>query len=155
MTETANDASERLVRLSRLSMRTLLAIVLAFGAATLAMTLWPEGAVSRFMARASVYIPVATVLLVAFWWAVLGGRPWDPRSPEAKAIVKDELRQTSLNRASRAALIVVLVAQVPLALLLGLLAPMPAMRTGLAMSESSITLGMATFIALFLIFDRE
>ncbi len=155
MTQTSDDASEQLVRFSRRSMGTLLVIVLAFGAVTLAMTLWPEGATSRFMARASVYIPVAIAILFAAWRGALRGRHWDPRSREAKAILNDELRQTGLNRASRAALIVVLVAQLPLALLFGILAPMPALRTGLAMSEATITLGMATFIALFLFFDRE
>jgi hypothetical protein len=83
------------------------------------------------------------------------GRRWDPPSPEAKAILNDELRQTSLNRASRAALIVVLIAQLPLGLVFGMLAQLPAARTAMAMAEATITLGMATLISLFLFFDRE
>ncbi len=154
-TPSDDNASEHLVRFSRLGMRTMLVIVLAFGAATLAMTFWPEGAASRFMAQGSIYIPIAIVILVAALRGTLRGRRWDPRSPEARAILNDELRQTSLNRASRAALIVALVAQLPLALLFGTLTHLPAMRTGLAMAEATITLGWATFIALFLFFDRE
>lgn len=155
MTEPADNPSESLVRFSRRSMGTLLGIVLVLGATTLAMTLWTEGAAARFMAHASSVVPVAIVLLAVALRATLRGRRFDPRSPEAKAILNDELRQTSLNRASRAALIVVLVAQLPLGLLFGMLAQLPAARTALAMAEATITLGMATLISLFLFFDRE
>ena len=155
MTEPTDNSSESLVRFSRLSMSTLLVIVLVLGATTLAMTLWAESAASRFMAQASWVFPVATVILGIALRATLRGRRFDPRSPEAKAILNDELRQVSLNRASRAALIVVLIAQLPLGLLLGMLAQLPAARTALAMAEATITLGMATFISLFLFFDRE
>src|SRR5450759_136864 len=144
MTEPTDDPSESLVRFSRRSMST-----------TLAMTLWAEGAASRFMAQAAWVVPIAIVILASALRATLRGRRWDPRSPEAKAILNDELRQTSLNRASRAALMVVLVAQLPLGLLFGMLAQLPATRTALAMAEATITLVMATLISLFLFFDRE
>jgi len=155
MTEPTDNPSESLVRFSRLSMSTMLVIVLILGATTLAMTLWAEGAASRFMAHASWVFPVAIVLLGVALRATLRGRRFDPRSPEAKAILNDELRQTSLNRASRAALIIVLIAQLPLGLLFGMLAQLPSARTAMAMAEATITLGMATFISLFLFFDRE
>jgi len=155
MTEPTDNPSESLVRFSRRSMNTMLVIVLVLGATTLAMTLWAEGAASRFMSQAAWVVPVAIVILAAALRATLRGRRWDPRSPEAKAILNDELRQTSLNRASRAALIVVLVAQLPLGLLFGMLAQLSATRTALAMAEATITLGMATLISLFLFFDRE
>jgi FtsH-binding integral membrane protein len=155
MTELTDNSSESLVRFSRRSMGTMLVIALVFGATALAMTLWPEGAASRFMAQASWVVPIAIVILVVALRATLRGRRWDPRSPETKAILNDELRQTSLNRSSRAALIVVLVAQLPLGLLFGMLAQLPATTAALAMAEATITLGMATLISLFLFFDRE
>lgn len=155
MTDPSDYPSESFVRFSRRSMGMLLAIVLFLGATTLAMTLWAEGAVSRFMARASWVVPLAIVILGLALRATLRGQRFDPRSPVAKAILNDELRQMSLNRASRAALIVVLVAQLPLGLLFGMLAQLPAARTALAMAEATITLGMVTFISLFLFFDRE
>ena len=133
----------------------MLAIVLVFGALTLAMTIWPEGAASRFMAQAAWVVPIAIVILVVALRSTLRGRRWDPRSPEAKAILNDELRQTSLNRSSRAALIVVLVAQLPLELLFGVLVQLSATRTALAMAEATITLGLATLVSFFLFFDRE
>jgi hypothetical protein len=155
MTEPIDNSSESLVRFSRRSMGTMLVIVLVLGATALAMTLWPEGAASRFMARSAWVVPVAIVILAAALRGTLRGQRWDPRSPEARAILNDELRQSSLNRSSRAALIVVLVAQIPLELLFGMLVQLSATRTALAMAEATITLGMATFISFFLFLDRE
>lgn len=155
MTEPSDNPSESLVLFSRRSMSTLLGIVLVLGAAALAMTLWADGAAPRFMAQGSWVVPVAIVLLGVALRATLRGRRFDSRSPEAKAILNDELRQSSLSRASRAALTVVLIAQLPLGLLFGMLAQLPAARTALAMAEATITLGMATLISLFLFFDRE
>lgn len=155
MTPPIHSSSENLVRFSRRSMAAMLVIVPALGAMALSMTLWPEGAASGFMAHSAWVVPIAIVILAAALRATLRGRPWDPRSPEAKAILNDELRQASLNRSSRAALIVVLVAQLPLELLFGMLLQLPASRTALAMAEATITLGMATFLSCFLFFDRE
>jgi hypothetical protein len=155
MTEPIHNSSETLVRFSRRSMAAMLVIVPALGATALAMTLWPEGAASRFMAQSAWVVPVAIVVLAAALRGTLRGRRWDPRSPEARAILNDELRQSSLNRSSRAALIVVLVAQIPLELLFGMLVQLSATRTALAMAEATITLGMTTFISYFLFLDRE
>ena len=156
MTEPIDNSSESLVRFSRRSMSTLLVIVLVLGATTLAMTFWPDAAASRWVEHAPWLFPVGTVVLfAALRFTLFKGKRWDPRSPEAQAILNDELRQTSLNRSSRAALIVVLVSQLPLGLLFGMLAQLPATRTALAMAEATITLGMATLISLFLFFDRE
>jgi len=155
MTALADNSSELLVRFSRRSMAAMLVIVPGLGAMALAMTLWPEGAASRFMAQAAWVYPIAIVFLGAALRATLRGKSWDPRSPDAKAILNDELRQHSLNRSSRAALIAVLVAQIPLALLFGTLPQASAIRTALAMAEASIILGTAIFIALVLFLDRE
>ena len=155
MAEPNDNPVESLVRFSRRSLASMLVFVLVLGATALAMTLWPEGAASRFMARASWIVPVAIVILAAALRGTLRGRRWDPRSPEAKAILDDELRQASLNRASRLALTSLLIVQLPMALLLGVLAELPGTRTALAMAEATITFGMVTFISLFLYFDRE
>lgn len=132
----------------------LLVIVIVLGATVVALTLSPEGAVSRSTARGFWLIPVSIVIFVALQTS-LRGRRWTPDAPEVKAIMQDEWRQTNMARASRAALIVVLVAQWPLGLLFGFLLLLPPPRCASAMAASSITLGLATLIALFLLFDRE
>ncbi len=154
MSRPADHSHENLARFSRRSMGAMLAIVLILGALTLAITLWPEGAASRLVARASWAIPILIVLVVAALRTTLRGQRWDPRSPEARAILNDELRQTSLNRSSRVALMIVLLAELPLALLFGELLQLSATRTALAMAEATITLGLATLLSLFLFLDR-
>ena len=67
-------------------------------------------------------------------------------------IRQDEFRRVNLSRAQRAALIGVLILQIPLGLLFSHL---PAMRAVIAMGVTTITLGMATVITLFLFFDRD
>jgi len=156
MTEPTDNPSESFVRFSRRSMSTLLVMVLILGMVTLAMTFWPDATASRWVEHAPWLFPVGTVVLfAALRFTLFKGQRWDQRSPEAQAVLNDELRQASLSRASRTALLVVLVAQLPLFLLFGVLADLPAMRATLAMVESTVMLGMATFIALFLFFDRE
>jgi hypothetical protein len=93
------------------------------------------------------------LLVIAIRWP-LRGRPFDPRSREMRAIQQDELRQSSINRAARAALIASLISQLPLALLF-MLAHLSAKQALLVMAESTLMLGMVTFIALFLLFDRD
>ena len=153
-TQSTANPSQILVRLSRRGMFAMLALVLVLGGTFLGQTLWPDAAASRWVEKSSWIITLAAVLLfLAVQWP-LRGRRFDPRSPEMKVILRDELRQSSLNRAARAALIAGLVAQFPLALLF-MLARLSAKQALLAMAESTILVGMVTFIALFLLFDRE
>lgn len=153
-TQSTENPSQILVRMSRRGLFAMLAMVLVLGGIFLGQTVWPEAAASRWVEKSSWIIALATVLLfLAVQWP-LRGRRFDPRSPEMKVILRDELRQSSLNRAARAALIAGLVAQFPLALLF-MLARLSAKQALLAMAESTILVGMVTFITLCLFFDRE
>jgi hypothetical protein len=100
-------------------------------------------------------IPVAMVIVVGAVQTSLKGRRWDPKSPEVRTVMEDEWRRASMDRASRIALIVVVAAQWPLAMLLGFVATLPADRTAMAMAAASMTLGLLTLIALFLAFERQ
>jgi uncharacterized membrane protein len=82
----------------------------------------------------------------------LGDDRWDPRTAEVRAILEDEWRQRNMNRARRVAFAVVLVVQLPLGLLLAALPPLQAV---MAMAAVTITVGLATLLALFLYFDRD
>ena len=68
------------------------------------------------------------------------------------AIFGDEWRRANVARATRASLIIVLILQFPIAVLLRSL---PTMRAVMAMAASTVTLGAALFVALFLFLDRE
>jgi len=152
MSQATDDRSELFLQFSQRKLTTLLVIVLAVGAAGLALMLTPTGTVWRAVSRISlVPVAVAIVLIVQM---TLRGRRWPPDSPEVRMAMQDEWRRTNMNRASRLALVVVLLAQWPLALVLGF-TQIPAPRGAMAMAMASITLGLATQIALFLFFDRE
>jgi len=152
MSQTTNDRSELFLRFSQRKLATLLVIVVGVGAVGLALMLTPTGSVWRAVSRVSlVPVAVAIVLIVQM---TLRGRRWNPDSPEVRMAAEDEWRRTNMERASRLALIVVLLAQWPLALILGF-TQIPAPRGAMAMAMATITLGLSTQIALFLKFDRE
>jgi len=155
MSQPAPAQSELLLRFSRRSMMAMLFVVIALGAVGLTLIVSPEGAVGKQANLMSWLIPVGIVILVAALQTSLHRQRWDPRSPEVKAIMRDEWRQTNMNRATRAAMIVALVAQWPLALTFGFLTKLPPPRMAMAMAASTMTLGLTTLIALFLFFDRE
>lgn len=155
MIQTNEHPVEVLQRFSRRSMIALLFIVSVLGGTALALILSPEGAVGRSAARGMWLIPVAIVIVVAALQSSLRGRRWDPKSPDVKTVMDDELRRANMDRASRISLIVVVAAQWPLAMTIGILGGLPPIRTAMAMAAASITLGMLTVISLFLFFERE
>ena len=156
MTESTEDRSELYLRFSRRGMAFLLILIVALGAAGLAMALFPDSAFSQASEKASWFFPIATIIGVAVLQTSMRKNRWDPNSPEAKAIMDDEWRRTNLDRAMKVSFIVILVTQLPLGWLFGvMLAQLSVLRAVLAMSVSTITLGMTTFIATFLILDRD
>jgi hypothetical protein len=157
MTEpTTQDRSELHLRFSRRVMAVLLLIIVAFGAIGLALTLRPDGVISQALERMPWFFPLAAILGAGVLQTSMRRNRWTPNSPEAKAILNDEWRRTNLDRAMKIALIVILVTQLPLGWLFGvMLAQLSVLRAVLAMGVSTVTLGMTTFIATFLILDRD
>ncbi|HEV7238192.1 MAG TPA: hypothetical protein VGQ36_03050 [Thermoanaerobaculia bacterium] len=154
MNDRTEHPSEILQRFSRRNLFVLLVIVLLLGATGIAITLSPQGAIARSSERFAWFIPVAFAIIAGVQTS-LARRRWDPKSEEVKLILDDEWRRTNMARASRAALVTVLVAQTPLAWTFGFLTQLPPVRLAFAMALSTITLGLTTLIALFLIFDRD
>lgn len=162
MTEPVPSRSDLFLRFTRRSMLVVLLLILSLGLMGLAMALWPDGAVSRFLEHASWAIPIGIVLAAVALQTSQRKYRFTRDSAEVKAVMNDELRRTSMDRARFVALLVVLLAQVPIALLLsrtklglGFGADLPAFRAVMAMAVSTITLGMTVLIASFLFLDRE
>ncbi|HVR40812.1 MAG TPA: hypothetical protein VMU84_17100 [Thermoanaerobaculia bacterium] len=149
------DSTEMFLRFSRRSMFAMLVVVAVLGATAIALVLSPAGAVSRSVGRIGWMIPIAIVILVTATQGTLRGRRWSPDSPEVKLVMEDEFRRTNMLRAARIALIVVLVAEWPLALLFGFLTQLPTPRAAMVMAAATVTLGLLTQITLFLFFDRD
>jgi len=154
MNDRTEHPTELLQRFSRRNMVLLFVIVLLLGGTGIALTISPNGAVARSASRAAWFIPVAIAIIVGVQTSI-ARRRWDPKSTEVKVVLEDEFRQKNLSRASRAALVTVLVAQTPLAWTFGFLTQLPPPRLAFAMAISTITLGLLTLIALFLFFDRD
>jgi len=153
VTASTKHPSERFLRFSRRSMIATLFVVAVLGATGLSLTLSPRGAVADPSNLVWWLLPVVVAALVAVITSVQGRR-WDLDAPEVSVIQDDEWRRTNLNRAFQGALIVVLVAEWPLGLLLGLSARAEPVRIAMAMATATITLGLAALITLFLYFDR-
>jgi hypothetical protein len=151
MTHLTETRSDLYVRLSRRSLYALLLVILLLGAAGIAMALRPAGTVSRMMERTSWFIPILLIIVTGALQTSARKHGFTPQSPEVKAVLEDELRLASMDRARKFAFIAVLMAQVPLALLF---AQWPSLHALLAMAVATITLGMTSLIALFLVFDR-
>jgi hypothetical protein len=141
--------SEKYLRFSRRSMTVTLLLIIAIGGVCLIMAIRPG---TPQWSRAIPAMWIIAVILAAGLQRTLGGERWNPRAPEARAIREDEWRRSNMERARRIAFVVVLGAQLPLALLL---AALPSLQAVMAMAAATITLGLATLLALFLYFDRD
>ncbi|MDP9192278.1 MAG: hypothetical protein M3P06_11320 [Acidobacteriota bacterium] len=156
MTQPTEDRSELYLRFSRRGMTLLLIVIVALGAVALAMALRPDSAIAQALEKAPWFFPIATIIGVAAVQTSLRKNRWDPKSPEVQAIMNDEWRRTNLDRAMKIAFIVILVVQLPLGWLFGVMfAQLSVLRAVLGMAVSTITLGMTTFVATFLILDRD
>jgi hypothetical protein len=146
------DQTELLLRASRQALFVVLVMVLVLGTTLLANAIWPGNAIAEWPARLPWLIPVSAVAITLALRMQLRGRKWDPNAPEVKAIEQDEFRKANLDRARKASLIIVLIAQLPFAFAFLRLSTFHAL---MAMATSTITLGMASMIAFFLFFDRD
>ena len=151
MTLVPDSRADRYQRYSRRGMVVLLGLAVLVGAVTLAATLDPDGSIARGLPRAVVMVPIAMALIGGALTTTLRGDRWDPRAPEAQALLGDEWRRQIMARAIRSAFVVVLVAQAPLALWLS---GRPSPGNVVAMAIVTMTLGLATLCAHFLISDR-
>jgi cytochrome bd-type quinol oxidase subunit 1 len=155
MIESSEHPVEVLQKFSRRMMVILLFVVALLGGIGLTLILSPESELGRSANRMMWMVPIAMAIAVGASQATLRGRRWDPKSAEVRTVMNDEWRRTSLSRASRIAFIVLIAAQLPLALVIGVLLDVTADRTAMAMAAASMTLGLLTLITLFLVFDRE
>lgn len=150
--ESPRNETDLLLRASRRALFIVLLMILALGATVLGRALWPDSVLAMWPVRLPWLLPVLVVITLVAGRLLMRGRAWDPKGLEMKKIQQDEFRRMNLSRAQRAALVVVLVLQLPLGLLF---VHLPAMRAVMAMGVTTITLAMATLISLFLFFDRD
>ena len=149
MISLVESRAEKLLVFSRRSMVFTLVLIIAVGAFCLAIAIWPF---APGWPRVIVPLTLLAASLMAGLRATLQGERWDPRTAEVQIILRDEWRQSNMNRALRIAFTVVLGAQLPLG---WLVASLPSLQAVMAMAVVTTTLGLATVIGLFLVFDRD
>jgi hypothetical protein len=143
---------ETLLRFHRRSMIFLLLMITALGAFLTASALWPEAGLLRWVERAPFFFPMMIIIAVAAQQTSMRRHRIALDTPEFKALMSDEWRLKSMDRASRGALIIVLVAQFLLPLVF---ADLPTIRAVWGMAAATVTVGAAAQIGLFLLFDRD
>ncbi len=145
---TSANQIELLVRSSRRALITVLAMLLIAGATLLAHAIRPGSLLADWPSRAPWLIPVTIVI-----FAAIAGSSRRRTGEAITTVLGDELRQASLGRAQRLALIVTLAAQVPLTLLA--LTSTPTWSAVTIMAVTTVLAAMTTLIVSFLWFDRE
>jgi len=149
----STEHAEVFLRFDRRKTIALLLIVAILGTIGLALMLTPVGQTWRWVARASL-IPLALSVLV-FALLSFRSRRFASDSAEVRVAMADEWRQNVTSRASRFALIVILVVQWPLSLAFGFLIDLPSPRGQMAMAMATITIGIVTQLGAFLFLDRD
>ena len=147
MQRAANTRYERYLRFSHYGIVLVLTLSIVTGAAFLTVTLRPGGVLAQGLPRIVPALPVALAIVLGALAMTLRGERWNPAAPEAQRILRDEWRQANLNGAARTAVVTVLALQAPLGFLLR---DLPAPRGVMAMAATTLTFGMAAFLATFL-----
>lgn len=146
---TAESRTETYLRFSRRSLFFVLAMTVAAGSTFVATALWPDSAFSHWMGSAFVVMPV---ILSTLFLTAMRKRGVHPGAPEMKAVRDDEWRQANMDRALRVAFVVVLLAQLPLAVCFSHL---PTTRALFGLGGSTMALGIAALTSAFLFYDRD
>jgi len=145
------NQAELLVKISHRQLWMALSLMLVLGAYALLINLFPDSQVAAAGSRMLALLPVAIVIALAVMHTSRKGVSGDPRSKAMRTVLGDELRQQSLHRAYRNALVAVLLVQPALALLVSVMAvPYPMVL----MASLTVLSGVATLLGSILAYDR-
>lgn len=145
------NQTDLLVNYSRRSLWVAVAVLAMLGSYAVLINLYPESAAAALAERMFMLLPIALVIVIAALRSSLKGVSADPQAPAMKAVMGDELRQHSLNRACRNGFFAVLFAQPLLALLVGVTyLPYPAVL----MASATALVGVGVVLGSMLAYDR-
>jgi hypothetical protein len=143
--------SERFVKFSRRGLWIALALLLVLGGYAIVINVFPNSTTASSAHRLANILPLAITIAVAWAYLSLKGSAVDQRGALMTQMLNDELRQHSLSRAYRNALIAVLIGQPVLALLAAWMAlPFPE----LLMASATALIGTGVVLCTMLIYDR-
>jgi hypothetical protein len=147
-----NERIEMVLRSSRLALEVVVLLIIFLEATVVAVVFWPSTWLGQWPLRYPLAFPFVVVLVFMLLRLTGGRHNLRPDAAEAKVVLNDEFRRANFLRAQRVALMLVIIAQVPLGLLF---MRVPATRAVFGMGASTMGLGISVTILLFLFFDRE
>jgi hypothetical protein len=151
MTQEQLTDSELLVNFSRRGLWVALGLLAVLGAYAIIINLFPDSAVAAMATRLVGMLPIAIIIALAVLRTSLKTAHTDSRTNSINALLQDELRQHSLNRAFRNALAEVLLTQPVLVMLLTMTTlPYPAVL----MASLTALIGTCTVVGSMLVYDR-
>ncbi len=142
--------SDLLVQFSRRGLWGALALLLVLAGYAVAINFFPDSEAATLANRLASMLPIAIIIALAALRSSLKGAG-DPGGTAMKAMLNDELRLHSLNRAYRNGLAAVMLAQPVLALLLAWVSlPYPLVL----MASATALLGAGAVLCSMLAYDR-
>lgn len=151
MTPNTLTENDELVRYSRRSLWTGLVLILLLGVPAALSLGFPDNAAGALFKQLSNVLPIVIVIAVAAVKSSAKRARTDPSGPAMQAILHDELRVASVNRAYRNAFMGVMVLQPVLSVWL----TRSAMANPLAFSTCvTLLLGVVLLLASILYYDR-
>ena len=151
MTSESPTESELLVKFSRRGLWVALALHLILGAYAIVINVFPDSEVAALADSLARMLPIAIVIALLAMRSSLKGARTDPRGAAMKAMLNDELRQHSLNRAYRNGLAAVLLTQ---PLLLAFLLTWTTLHPEVLMACITALVGTGAVLCSMLVYDR-
>ncbi|HZV65139.1 MAG TPA: hypothetical protein VFG03_09580 [Telluria sp.] len=151
MPSTLPTESELLVQFSRRSLWVALVLLLVLGGYAIVINVFPNSDAAALATRLFAMLPIGIAIALAAMRSSLRGAQIDRGGAAMKAVLSDEWRQHSLNRAYRNGLVAVMLAQPALAVLL---AWMPLPHPLVLMASATALLGAGAVLSSMLVYDR-
>ena len=144
--------SDRFLQHTRRKLTALLFVTILVGTAGFAVVLTSGATAGRWAIPAALVLTLVAILVLVQLAAE--GRQWRPGTPAVEAVKRDEWLRSNMDRATRGALAIVLVAQFPFAILIGYAGSLAQPQGPILMAAVTFVIGVTSQIGLFLWFDR-
>ena len=144
--------SDRFLQHTRRKLTALLLATVLVGAASFAVVLSSGATAERWAVPTALLLTSVAILILV--QLVAEGRKWRSGSPAVEAVRRDEWLRSNMDRATRGALALVLVAQFPLAILIGYAGGLAQPQGPILMAALTFVIGVTSKIGLFLWFER-
>lgn len=146
------NPTDTLTRFARRSLWLALILVLFLGVCALLAIAFPQSSAARYTGKLMALLPLAIVFAVVWVRSSLQGKSANAASESMRAVLNDELRQSSMQKAFRAAFWGTLLCQ-PVMGFAFVWMPLPSAPQ--IMATVTVLVGTCVFLGTFLLYDRQ